>query len=216
LDQRGHSATLIGRGNTIPAARITWITVPDREIAEVAKAIPSGGIVLHASGAHSTTILRPHASAGSLHPLMSFPGPEKGIPSGTIPAAIEGDPDAQSAAQDLAEQLGFTPFIVQGDRAAYHAAAVMAGNFATTLLLEAGRVLSSCGIDEVEARRLLAPLALTSLHNTIEAGSGALTGPIVRGDEEVIASHEKSLHRIDPSLAELYQAMTTATRKIKK
>jgi len=146
---------------------------------------------------------------------MSFPGPEKGIPTGTIPAAIEGDPDAQAAAQTLAEQLGFTSFIVDGDRAAYHAAAVMAGNFATTLLVEAGRALSSCGIDEVDARRLLAPLALTSLKNTIEAGSNALTGPIVRGDEDVIAAHENSLHEIDPNLAKLYRAMTAATRKLK-
>jgi len=146
---------------------------------------------------------------------MSFPGPEKGIPSGTIPAAIEGDPDAQAAAHLLAEQLGFSPFIVAGDRAAYHAAAVMAGNFATTLLVEAGRALSSCGIEEVDARRLLAPLALTSLNNTIEAGSEALTGPIVRGDEDVIASHENSLHEIDPNLANLYRAMTDATRKLK-
>jgi len=215
LSNRGQSVPLIGRNEHIPAAQVSWITVPDREIFNVANAIPSGGIILHASGAQDIDVLRPHKPAGSLHPLMSFPGPDKGMPKGIIPAAVAGDAAAIDAAQTLAADLGFTAFQVSGSRAAYHAAAVMAGNFATTLLVEAGRILSTCRIDEEEARRLLAPLALTSIQNTIVAGPRALTGPIVRGDEQVITSHEECLSSIDPELARLYKAMTVATRKLK-
>jgi predicted short-subunit dehydrogenase-like oxidoreductase (DUF2520 family) len=216
LAQNGYDVPLIGRGTPIPSASVTWITVPDREIANVAPNIPKGGVVLHASGAKSVEILRPHQPAGSLHPLMSFPGLDKGCPPGTVPAAIAGDEAAREAAHSLALQLGFEPFEVQGNRASYHASAVMAGNFATTLLVEAGRILSTCGLTESESRRLLAPLAMASLRNAVEAGAEALTGPIVRGDEDVITDHERALETIDPELATLYRTLTKASRNLQK
>ena len=216
LSQNGHDVPLIGRGSPIPSALVTWVTVPDREIANVAATIPAGGVVLHASGAKPVDVLRPHKPAGSLHPLMSFPGLDKGCPEGTVPAAIAGDDAAREAAHSLALQLGFEPFEVQGHRAAYHASAVMAGNFATTLLVEAGRILSTCGLTEPESRRLLAPLAMTSLRNAVEAGAEALTGPIVRGDEDVITDHENALAEIDPELVTLYRALTAASRNLQK
>jgi predicted short-subunit dehydrogenase-like oxidoreductase (DUF2520 family) len=216
LTEAGQPVVLIGRNDPIPPARLTWLTVPDRAVATVAQAVPSGGIVLHASGALDVDVLRPHPKAGSLHPLMSFPGPELDLPSGTVPAAVAGDEEARIAAHALAERLGFTPFTVSGDRRLYHAAAVIAGNFATTLLVEAGRALSACGVSEAEARRLLAPLATTSLTNTIALGADALTGPVARGDENIIAAHQAALDDLDPTLSALYQALTRATRQVKR
>ena len=80
LSEAGVSHHLVGRGETVPPAPITWLTVPDRAIAEAASSVPRGGVVLHASGATGLAPLRPHAPAGSLHPLMTFPGPELGVP----------------------------------------------------------------------------------------------------------------------------------------
>ncbi len=215
LSEAGHPVVLVGRHDPIPAARLTWLTVPDRAVAAAAQAVPAGGVVLHASGALDVDVLRPHPKAGSLHPLMSFPGPELDLPTGTVPAAIAGDEDARIAAHGLAEKLGFTPFTVGGDRRLYHAAAVIAGNFATTLLVEAGRALSACGVSEPEARRLLAPLATTSLTNTIASGADALTGPVARGDDDIIAAHQSALDELDPKLGALYEALTRATRQVK-
>jgi predicted short-subunit dehydrogenase-like oxidoreductase (DUF2520 family) len=216
LARGGHAVQLIGRHEAIPRAELTWLTVPDREIEAAAAIVPEGGVLLHASGASTVDILRPHRPAGSLHPLMSFPGPENGLPTATrIPAAVAGDEAAQEAARGLAQKLGFSPFTFDGDRAQYHAAAVMAGNFATTLLVAAGRVLAASGISEPDARSLLAPLAMTSLHQSITHGTNALTGPIARGDEAIVKKHVEALTLLDPDLAELYIDMSTATRRIK-
>jgi predicted short-subunit dehydrogenase-like oxidoreductase (DUF2520 family) len=216
LKERGHSVTLIGRGVPIPEAEITWLTVPDREIESVASAVPSAGVLLHASGALDWDVLKPRANIGSLHPLMTFPGLKgaEALPS-VVPAAISGDPTARPAARMLAEKLGFTPFDFDGDRAAYHSAAVMAGNFATTLLVTAGRVLSSCDIPQAQARALLAPLAIQSLNQAIAHGAKALTGPIARGDESIVKLHTQALTELDPELAKLYLAMASATRALK-
>ena len=216
LHKQGHAHTVIARGEPIPQAEITWLTVPDREIKAAAQAVPPGGVLLHASGAHTLEPLRPHASAGSLHPLMTFPGPEIGLPEeAIIPAAIAGDPDAIEAAQKLADLLGFTAFEVPGDRALYHAAAVTAGNFASLLMIEAGRMLTAAGVPEAEARNLLAPLAIASIKNAANHGSVALTGPIARGDEKVIAAHTGALDSMDAELALLYHVLAQATRRIK-
>lgn len=215
LTTAGHPVVLIGRNTAIPAADLTWLTVPDRAVSEAARAVPKGGVVLHASGALEVDVLRPHEVVGSLHPLMSFPGPEKGLPSGTVPAAVAGDDAARVAAHDLAKKLEFSPFTVEGDRRLYHAAAVLAGNFTTTLLVQASRALAACGVPEDDARRLLAPLASESLTNTIALGADALTGPVARGDELVIQEHQRALDGLEPQLGDLYEALTKATRQIK-
>jgi predicted short-subunit dehydrogenase-like oxidoreductase (DUF2520 family) len=91
----------------------------------------------------------------------------------------------------------------------------MAGNFATTLLVTAGRVLSSCDIPQAQARALLAPLAIQSLNQAIAHGAKALTGPIARGDESIVKLHTQALTELDPELAKLYLAMASATRALK-
>jgi len=217
LEQNGHQSILIGHGESIPPAEVTWLTVPDRAIEAAAKAVPVGGIVLHASGAHTTEPLRPHSPAGSLHPLMTFPGPEMGLPDEpVIPAAVSGDPEAIVAARTLSGMLGFSAFEVPGDRALYHAAAVTSGNFASLLMMEAARMLTAAGVPEEQARPLLAPLAIASIKSAAAHGSSALTGPIARGDENVIAAHTAALNTMDPNLAVLYQTLAEATRRIKR
>ncbi len=209
---------LVGRGASIPSSPLTWLTVPDSAIAGAAAAVPRGGIVLHASGATGLDPLRPHPVVGSLHPLMTFPGPEISMPTDTeVPAAVAGDPDAVEAAKALALLLGFTPFEVRGDRALYHAAAVMAGNFTTVLLGEASRVLSQAGVPEDQAPALLAPLALESIRNAAAAGPGpALTGPVARGDEDVIARHRAALADGPQITRQAYEALLLAARNLRE
>jgi len=146
---------------------------------------------------------------------MSFPGPEIGLPETEIPAAIAGDEKAIIAAKGLAKLLGFSPVQITGDRALYHAAAVTAGNFATVLLVQASRMLAAAGTSEAEARALLGPLAITSLKNAIDHGAAALTGPIARGDDNVIDEHLAALTKLDPALSGFYLALCESTRLIK-
>jgi len=147
---------------------------------------------------------------------MTFPGPEFGLPTeDRIPAAVAGDPAAIQAATSLANTLGFTPFEVPGNRALYHAAAVTSGNFASLLLVEAGRMLQAAGVPEAETGPLLMPLAIASIRSAAQHGAAALTGPIARGDEAVIQSHTNALKEMDPELADLYRALAAATRRMK-
>lgn len=215
LSARGVLVRLVGRGEPIPAAPLTLLTVPDRAIAEVAVAVPSGGVLLHCSGACDLEVLRPHHPAGSLHPLMTFPAPELAPPRFEgVPAALAGDPEAVAAARALAERLGMRAFLVPGDRRLYHAAAVMAGNFATALLAEAAAVLAGAGVPLEQAPALLAPLALRSVENAAELGPArALTGPVARGDELVIAAHRAAL-AADPARLATYDALLAAARRL--
>lgn len=214
LEDVGWHVQLCGRGQAVVPCPITWLTVPDAAIERVAAQVPRGGVLLHASGATDLSALHPHELVGSLHPLMTFPGPEIAVPlMANLPAAIAGGHQAQQAARQIAAALGWRPFTVHGDRALYHAAAVIAGNYATTLLAIAAEVLTAAGVDADEAPSLLAPLAITSLLNA--AGTDptlALTGPVARGDTDVIARHRQSLAEVPGSAAAVYAVMLQATQ----
>ena len=189
---------------------VYWICVSDQSIARVAGQIPSGSIVLHASGALDVSVLRPHRPAGSLHPLQSFPGPEIAIPApGDTPAAASGDPEAVEAAQRISSALGFRAFEMTGDRRAYHAAAVIAGNFATLLLDQASELLVDAGVDLSNAPKVLAPLAIASIQQaTTSRPLEALTGPVARRDTQTIGTHLDYLREKQPEIFEMYRLLT--------
>lgn len=220
LRDGGHQVTLVGRGQAIPQSPLTWLTVPDRAIATAAAAVPPGGVVLHASGATEVAVLRPHAPAGSLHPLMSFPGPHALPPvHPPVPAAVAGDPPAIQAATRLATALGWRPFSVAGDRRLYHAAAVVAGNFATALLADGAALLAAAGVPEDEAPALLAPLALASLRNAADQGpAAALTGPVARGDHATLDAHREAMREaaLPPQVASTYEALLRSAQALAK
>lgn len=217
LVERGHQVSLIGRGESVPPdCEGLVLTVPDTRIAEVVAAGLPDLPVLHCSGAQTVDILRPHRPAGSFHPLMTFPGPEVAIPDLTgVPAVIDGDPEALALATALAETLDMRVVRVPGDRRLYHAAAVMAGNFATVLLAHAAKALEAAGVPHHEAGGILLPLAVESLKNAAADPAGSLTGPVARGDEAVIASHRQALADIGLSDSlNLYDALTAHTRQL--
>lgn len=170
------------------------LCVPDRAIAEVARALDGSAPVLHCSGATDLQPLQHLPERGSLHPLMSFPGPELGLPDlAGVPAAIDGTPEALRLAEQLAFDLGLRPVRITGDRRLYHAAAVLAGNFTTVLLAQAAAALAPLGLDEAEAVALLRPLALASVQNAAPSPARALTGPAARGDLTTLQNHQRAL-----------------------
>lgn len=213
LRNAGHTVQTWTRDQPLPEAELLWLMVRDDAVAEVAALIPPGSILLHASGSLDVDVLRPHRPAGSLHILQSFPGPEVGVPPlQGVPAAVSGDPDAVSAATLIAQSLGLEPVHVPGDRRLYHAAAVLAGNFATTLLGEGARALVEAGVDPEFACRMLAPLALASIEQAAELGpAAALTGPFPRADKQTVAAHLNALETTLPDLVALYQELGTRT-----
>lgn len=216
LRSAGVRVRLIGRGEVIPATPLTWLTVPERELASVAARVPAVGVLLHASGASGIEVLRPHPCVGSLHPLMTFPGPEQAMPSLVgLPAAVDGDPLARSAALALAATLGMRPFELSGDRRLYHAAAVLSGNFGTVLLAAASELLVAAGADPAQAPGLLLPLARQSLDNAVALGPArALTGPVARGEQAVIDQHRAAIAAACPHLLDSYDSLARLAQQL--
>lgn len=217
LARAGHDVHLHGReGLPATPVDVVLLTVPDAALPGVAAQLPAGTVALHTAGALPVDVLRPHAPAGSLHPLMTFPGPEVALPDlRGVPAAVDGDPAALATARGLCADLGLEPFTVPGDRRLYHAAAVLSGNFGTLLLAEAARALTAAGLPADRAGELLLPLATASLRHAARSPARALTGPAARGDDATVAAHRRALAEAGlDDLAALYDTLTERVRAL--
>lgn len=188
-----------------PEAELVLLCVPDAAIAEVAASLPLGPWVAHVSGATPLSALAPHERRFSLHPLQTLVrgrGPEQLDGSW---AAITGEtPEALDEARDLADRLGLRAFeLVDADRAIYHAAAVIGGNYLVTLHRIATRLLETAGAPP----EAIVPLMQRTIENGFE-----LTGPIARGDRATIEAHLAALKERAPDLVPVYEALAEATK----
>lgn len=182
-------------------ADLVVLAVRDEAIAPLAASLSwrDAQLAVHCSGATALDALAPAARRAGFHPLQLFADP---LPSAAAARAafagvrigIEGDADGSLAA--LARSLGAEPLAVKGgERARYHAAANLAasGLFAP---LQAAVLLwhEALGLDEAQAWAALQPLARGALATACERGlSGALSGPLARGDAAVLARHLEAL-----------------------
>src|SRR5262245_47008198 len=119
---------------------------------------------------------------------------------------------ALEVAESLAVALGMAPFpVADDDRAAYHAAASIAANFLVTIEAAAERVAATAGVP----RAALVPLVRAAVENWAELGAEkALTGPIARGDDAVVARQRMAVAARTPELIGLFDALTEATRDL--
>jgi predicted short-subunit dehydrogenase-like oxidoreductase (DUF2520 family) len=199
LARAGVDVALVRRGDDLPACTIAWLCVRDDDVVGLAASLEPGPIVLHSAGSLGPDVLAPHVERAVLHPLMSFPGPETGLPVSPVPASVEGSTVAVAAAEELCRILGWTAFRVAGDRRRYHAAACLASGHLAALFLDAADLLAEAAreggapLTPTEARALLLPLAAGSLKLAAEAGDSAITGPAVRGDDATVAAHRAAL-----------------------
>lgn len=196
--EAGHTVSLVRDIRKEPFTDVRLITVPDRIIQEVAQALPKDRPTIHCSGTLEDSVLDGHAPYGRMHPLMTFPGPDIEMPKERpIFAAISGDSDGEKLCNDLANLIGFTPFPAPENLSAYHAAAVIAGNFSAILLREAAVILTQIGMDTDEATRRLLPLALQSLRNAAKDTQSGHSGPLTRGDHKTMSAHRTTIEALD-------------------
>jgi predicted short-subunit dehydrogenase-like oxidoreductase (DUF2520 family) len=198
----------LGRDFDVGGADVVLLCVPDDAIAGAAERVPPGRLVGHCSGATPLSALGDH-EAFSLHPLTTVT--REGASFEGVGAAVAGSTDrARRMAERLALAAGMTPFAVaEEDRAAYHAAASVAANFLVTLGWAAERLAGSADVP----REALGPIARAALENWLRLGpERALTGPILRGDEETVARQRSAVAERAPDLVELFDALAEATR----
>ena len=193
------------REQSMPAADIALLCVPDAAIAAVAfVARPHVRLVGHLSGATGL-----NDADFSIHPLQTFTGSETPDVFHGVGAAIDGrNDDDREVATELALTLGMNPFTVT-DRAGYHAAASFASNFVLTVLDAAEQLANAAGVEN--PRDMLAPLVRRTVDNWQRQGAAeALTGPIARGDDATVARQRAA----STGYTELFDALAAATREI--
>lgn len=213
--------------NLAALADIIFITVPDDALQTVCEWLANNAdirpntVILHCSGSRPSSVLQAaktkQAFIASLHPLQSFSGFSPNInPFNNINFTVEGEPFAVATARGLAVALGgarcYT--IDTNGKILYHIAAVAASNYLVTLFNMAATLLENAGIAKNDAFTMLAPLLNGTLKNLADNAPHyemALTGPISRGDREVLLAHLNALKEQTPQLLDLYKALGHAT-----
>jgi predicted short-subunit dehydrogenase-like oxidoreductase (DUF2520 family) len=176
----------------------------------------AGAAVLHASGsAEPASLDRARAAgyaAGTFHPLLPLADPAHApeLFRGAY-VGVDGDDDAVAVARRLAARLGARALTIpRGEKARYHAAAVIASNFPAVLAALAERLLGASGIEREDARRAVLGLMGAAVANLRELPpAAALTGPVVRGDADTVRRHLAALET-DRGAREAYVALSRA------
>lgn len=209
----------------LQTADLIFITTRDEGIAEVAAELSGkwtecggrqGQVWVHCSGALPAHIMQIDEEIPvqylSVHPLQAFadiPMALKLLPGCHF--GLEGD--CPEVGQRIVTALGgISHDIREGDKALYHAGAVVASNFLVALASAGTNLLNKAGVNEEDALRALLPLMKGTLANLETLGLPlALTGPIARGDAAVVAEH---LKHMPPEVKVIYQVMSRETLKV--
>ncbi len=199
---------------------LTLLTVSDDAIAPVSQSLTGhwqGKAVVHTSGAHDLHALdalaRRGAMVGSLHPAFPFADVE------TAMAGLSGAAYAVEASHDLLHGWlndlvtaidGRVLAIPPGKKALYHAALVIASNYAVALYAASESLLVDMGADKEAVKAALDVMMAATIENLRTQGvPAALTGPLTRADIGTLKAHQAVLADQSnlpdqPELATLY------------
>ena len=209
----------------LPPADITFITTYDDVLEsccqKLAKSpnLKSGSIVLHCSGSLSSDLLisvkEKQCYIASAHPMRSF-SKSSNIKSNDLTyCALEGDQEALNLLSHLFKKMNYSIYqINKKNKVIYHTAAVFASNYLVTLCDSALSCLNNAGIMREDGIKIILNLMKNTLDNLDFAQSTerVLTGPISRGDLEVIKRHLQVLSKTN--LIELYKILGLSTLKL--
>ncbi|GAB1420959.1 hypothetical protein MASR2M15_10880 [Anaerolineales bacterium] len=180
---------------------LVLICVSDGAIEEVAQQLAvadcSDKYVIHLSGATGLDVLgsikEKGGLVGSLHPPIAFSDPENVIEAlkGIYFVLETGSPALEGLMKALVKILGSELVsIPAGQRERYHLALVILSNYTVTLWAVAEKILADLGLEVVVRQTILAGLLHSTYQNLLTKGiPDALTGPLIRGDQHVIAAH---------------------------
>jgi predicted short-subunit dehydrogenase-like oxidoreductase (DUF2520 family) len=209
--------------DAVADAEIVLLAVPDRAITHLARALVPmrsswrGVVVLHAAGAYGPELVAPlrkrGATTGVLHPLCVLGAPQDRALTGAA-ARLEGQAEAVKAARRLCKLVGLVPLAqpkrqTPRGRRSYHAAASLVSNDLIALLAAGRGLLVRHGVSERAALDALTTLAEGTLRAVRRGGlSGALTGPVARGDLTTLAAQLAALRIDDPAAREAHRALS--------
>jgi len=210
----------------VKGSDVIILTVPDDAIGALSYDIAQkSGVIavkskifMHCSGALSSDVLENlrliGAYTGSLHPIQTFADRENGWKDvENIYFGFEGCKEAQKCAEALVKALKADMLIIEKkNKPLYHAAACILSNYMVTLTYIAGEVLEKAGVASNKGMKAFMPLLKNTVKNIECIGSvKALTGPVCRGDVEVIRTHINELNDVIPEVSGLYKVLGLAT-----
>lgn len=191
------------------------LAVPDRVIRERAEVLApdlgpktalihcAGALTLDAFGPSKVVRSRP---LGSFHPLVAVSSLDDPLEGHTAALSATTRP-LMAVLKRMAADLGLQAIEVpEKTRAAYHAGAVLAAGGEVALLSSAVQAFDHAGIPQKPAIRALIALMRSALRGTERRGLAAgLTGPVVRGDAEIVRAQLAALPRPE---SQLYRALS--------
>lgn len=201
----------------MPPSSLWLVGCGDQDIQEVVQLLkreaqfdPSS-IVFHCSGVLSSEELAPlrerGCSVASVHPVRSFASSEMVARdfSGTL-CGGEGDERALAVVGDLFSRVGGEVFSISTEaKMVCHAGHVFASNYLVAILKIARDLYAAAGIPDDISMRLMEPLVRGTVDNVMKLGpTAALTGPIARGEGEIVARQLQELSAISPNAAGTY------------
>lgn len=177
-------------------------------------------IFIHCAGSLSTDAFSPIVAKGATvaacHPYQTFYS-ESIDAFDHIPWGIECDDDTYPFVDFIIRSMNGIPFRLNNftlhHKSLYHLSAVASSNLMTAAIQLAKQISETAGIDPT---LFLPSILKTTLQNNIDTLSGKdfpLTGPIARGDIEVVHQHMNKLLS-KPDLRQSYIAMSIATAKL--
>jgi predicted short-subunit dehydrogenase-like oxidoreductase (DUF2520 family) len=216
----------VGLSRRILTSTCILITTPDaaieaagNELARIGGEELQGQVVIHTSGAIDSSALNAvracGAAVGSMHPLQTFNGVAIPPLEGKI-FAIEGDARAVRTARKIARAFGASPSPIEArNKPLYHAAGALAAGHTLVVVEAAIQLLMSLGMKRSEAMRALLPMTRQVLQNYEHLGPrAAWTGPLARGDYEVVAKHLNVLQEYSPEYCDAYDALNRLAERI--
>lgn len=191
---------------------VILIGAPDAALPDAAAILgdaATGTVLIHFAGSAGIIPIQVATKAAAhcaLHPVQACPDVDTAIER--LPGSAWGvtcSDGARDWAHDLIhDDLQGTPVdVAEDDRVLWHAAAVTTSNGISALMATGESLLSSIGIPAPSD--VLGPIATGTVTNARQMASGAraLTGPVVRGEVDVIGRH---LEAVDSRASELGRA----------
>jgi predicted short-subunit dehydrogenase-like oxidoreductase (DUF2520 family) len=124
---------------------------------------------------------------------------------------VEGDAAAVKAARRIVRDLGGDAFNIRKQhKAAYHTWGAFASPLLVAMLVTGEQLARNAGVSAVEAGKKMLPIVRQTIANYEALGpAGAFSGPIVRGDAEIVRKHLAVLKKV-PEARQVYLALARA------
>jgi predicted short-subunit dehydrogenase-like oxidoreductase (DUF2520 family) len=183
---------------------LVMIAVPDDRIVHVASELSKLKLpfekinFLHFSGSLDSSLLRPlkekGANIASFHVMQTFSDYEPVNIEGSVCAVESVNENLRKILFDIAIDLKLKPFeISSSDKLLYHIIGVIGVNFLSANFYNAAKLSESISSD-IDLGSLLRPIVVQKINNILKNGAvKALSGPVERGDTDIIEKHIEEL-----------------------